>query len=74
MQLSLLGWNQRFAAAFVIHASAGMVPGRVIQQFNHIYTVATEGGELRAELSGHLRHEAVPGELPVTGDWVVLRI
>ena len=74
MQLSLLGWNQRFAAAFVIHASAGLVPGRVIQQFNHIYTVATEGGELRAELSGHLRHEAVPGELPVTGDWVVLRI
>jgi ribosome biogenesis GTPase / thiamine phosphate phosphatase len=74
MQLSLLGWNQRFAAAFVIHASAGLVPGRVIQQFNHIYTVATEGGELRAQLSGHLRHEATPGELPVTGDWVVLRI
>lgn len=74
MQLSLLGWNQRFAAAFVIHASAGLVPGRVIQQFNHIYTVATEGGELRAQLSGHLRHEAVPGQLPVTGDWVVLRI
>jgi ribosome biogenesis GTPase len=72
MQLSLLGWNQRFAAAFVSHASAGLVPGRVIQQFNHIYTVATEVGELRAQLSGHLRYEAAPGQLPVTGDWVAL--
>ncbi len=74
MQLSLLGWNQRFAAAFVSHASAGLVAGRVIQQFNHIYTVATEGGELRAQLSGHLRYEAAPGQLPVTGDWVALRL
>jgi ribosome biogenesis GTPase len=74
MQLSLLGWNQRFAAAFVIHASTGLVPGRVIQQFNHIYTVATEGGELRAQLSGHLRYEAAPEQLPVTGDWVALRL
>ncbi len=74
MQLALLGWNERFAAAFVSHASAGMVPGRVIQQFNHLYTVATEGGEMRAQLSGRLRHEAAPHQLPVTGDWVALRI
>lgn len=74
MQLSLLGWNHRFAAAFAIHASAGLVPGRVIQQFNHIYTVATEDGEVRAQLSGRLHYEAAPGQLPVTGDWVVLRI
>lgn len=74
MQLSMLGWNQRFAAAFAIHASAGLIPGRVIQQFNHIYTVATEEGELCAQLSGRLRHESTPGQLPVTGDWVVLRI
>lgn len=74
MQLALLGWNQRFAAAFTIHASAGLVPGRVIQQFNHLYTVATEGGEMRAQLSGRLRYEAAPQQLPVTGDWVALRI
>ncbi|HUY93941.1 MAG TPA: ribosome small subunit-dependent GTPase A [Terracidiphilus sp.] len=74
MQLSLLGWNQRFATEFGIHAATGLVPGRVIQQFNHIYTIATEGGELRAQLSGHLRYEATPEQLPVTGDWVALRI
>ncbi|MFB3815402.1 MAG: ribosome small subunit-dependent GTPase A [Terriglobales bacterium] len=74
MQLALLGWNPRFAAAFTTHASAGLVPGRVIQQFNHLYTVATEGGEVRAQLSGRLRYEAAPQQLPVTGDWVALRI
>lgn len=74
MKLSLLGWNQRFAAAFTNHASAGLVPGRVIQQFNHSYTVATEGGAVRAHVSGRLRYKAAPGELPVTGDWVALRI
>jgi ribosome biogenesis GTPase len=74
MQLASLGWNQRFAALFVSHASAGLVPGRVLQQFNSIYTVATANGELRAQLSGHLRYEAAPEELPVTGDWVALRI
>ena len=74
MQLALLGWNPRFAAAFSAHASVGLVPGRVIQQFNHLYTVATEVGEMRAQLSGRLRYEASPEQLPVTGDWVALRI
>ncbi len=74
MQLVSLGWNQRFAALFVPHASAGLVPGRILQQFNSVYTVATANGEMRAQLSGHLRFAAAPGELPVTGDWVALRI
>jgi ribosome biogenesis GTPase / thiamine phosphate phosphatase len=74
MQLSSLGWNPTFAATFADHASAGLVPGRVIQQFNHLYTVSTEGGDIRAQLSGHLRYEAAPQQLPVTGDWVALRI
>ncbi len=74
MQLSSLGWNPAFAAAFAAHASAGLVAGRVIQQFNHLYTVATEAGELHAQLSGRLRYEAAPNQLPVTGDWVALRI
>lgn len=72
MQLSLLGWNSRFAADFRAHASAGLVPGRVLQQFNHFYTVATEAGEMRAQLSGRMRYEAA--QMPATGDWVALRI
>ena len=74
MQLSFLGWNPKFAAAFARHASSGPVPGRVVQQFNHLYTVATESGDLRAQLSGRLRYEATPNQIPVTGDWVVLRV
>jgi len=74
MQLILLGWNPEFAAAFAKHASAGVIPGRVIQQFNHIYTVASEIGEMSAQLSGHLRYKVAHEQLPVTGDWVALRI
>ena len=74
MQLSLLGWNPTFAVAFAAHASAGLIPGRVIQQFNHLFTVATEDGNIRAHLSGRVRYQAAPQHLPVTGDWVALRI
>lgn len=73
MKLTLLGWNQTLSAAFETYAMAGLLPGRVIQQFNHIYTVATEVGEIRVQLSGRLRHEAAPADLPVTGDWVAVR-
>jgi ribosome biogenesis GTPase len=58
---------------FIPHASAGLRPGRILQQFNSIYTVGTGSGEIRAQLSGHLRFSAATGELPVTGDWVALR-
>ncbi len=74
MQLAMLGWNAGFAAAFATYASARLTPGRVIQQFNHLYTIATESGEMLAQLSGRLRHEAAPHQLPVTGDWVALRV
>jgi ribosome biogenesis GTPase len=73
MQLSSFGWNDRFAALFVPHASAGLEPGRILEQFNSIYVVGTECGEVRAQLSGHLRFSATPCELPVTGDWVAVR-
>ena len=73
MKLTLLGWNQTLSAAFETYAKAGLCPGRVIQQFNHIYTVATEVGEIRAQLSGRLRHSAALADLPVTGDWVGVR-
>jgi ribosome biogenesis GTPase len=74
MQLSLLGWSERLAALFIPLASSGFEPGRILQQFNSIYLVGTAGGELRAQISGHLRFSAAEGELPVTGDWVALRL
>lgn len=74
MKLALLGWNHVLSTAFQIHSATGLVPGRVVQQFNHIYTVALELGDIRAQLSGRLRHESSPVQLPVTGDWVAVRL
>lgn len=74
MELSSFGWNDRFAALFVPHASAGFEPGRILEQFNTIYVVGAERGEVRAQVSGSLRFSAAEGELPVTGDWVALRL
>ena len=73
MKLTLLGWNHTLSAEFEFYATAGLLPGRVIQQSNHIYTVATELTEIRAQLSGRLRYEAAVADLPVTGDWVAVR-
>jgi ribosome biogenesis GTPase len=75
MQLALLGWDEKFSAAFARYSESGLTAGRVILQHNHIYTVASEAGEIRAQASGRLRHEAASAdELPTVGDWVALRL
>jgi ribosome biogenesis GTPase len=73
MRLEQYGWNERFAAAFAGHASAGRVAGRVVLEHTHIYRVATEAGETLARVSGRLRHRAqARPDFPGVGDWVVL--
>lgn len=75
MQLALLGWDQTLASDFTPYSSAGLTAGRVILQHNHIYTIATESGDIHAQVSGRLRHDsASPDELPAVGDWVALRL
>ncbi len=73
MELRSLGFDEHFSAVFESFASAGITPGRVLVQYNHIYTVATENGDIRAQCSGKLLHDAKRHELPVTGDWAALR-
>lgn len=73
-QLIRLGWNQWFSDAFLQYQRNGLIPGRVIQQFNYFYTVASEPGELRAQLCGRLKFKASPHNYPVVGDWVALRL
>jgi ribosome biogenesis GTPase len=69
-----LGWDDRWAALFAEHAPADAIPARVTIEFNHIYRVLTAEGELHAQLSGRLRHQASGRhELAAVGDWVVLR-
>lgn len=50
-------------------AARGLTPGRVIVQQRGLYRLATEQGELSAEVSGRFVHEAGEAGFPVTGDW-----
>jgi ribosome biogenesis GTPase len=48
---------------------------RVFAEHKHIYKLFTEVGEVLAEVSGKLRHEAIDqGEFPSVGDWVVISL
>jgi ribosome biogenesis GTPase / thiamine phosphate phosphatase len=67
-----LGWDDGFAAALEPYDNC--IPGRVSAQHRGEYDVLAEAGELRAHVSGRLRHEASSGaDLPAVGDWVALR-
>jgi ribosome biogenesis GTPase / thiamine phosphate phosphatase len=68
-----LGWSPELVEAFAPHAAAGLVPARVTIQNRGLYLVAGDDGELEAEVTGRLRHEAGSGGLPAVGDWVALR-
>ncbi|MFA4940754.1 ribosome small subunit-dependent GTPase A [Brevundimonas sp.] len=68
------GWSASLAGVFEPHARAGHAPGRVILQQRDGYLVATDDGELRAKVSGRLRHEAREIGLPAVGDWVALSV
>ena len=77
MELRTFGFDDHFQQAFQPYAGGGFLPGRVLLQFNHIYTVVTQDGEVHAQCSGRLRHQAAPDDraqsLPVTGDWVAVQ-
>jgi ribosome biogenesis GTPase len=72
--LNDLGWDERWAAAFAPFAADGVIPARVAIEFNYIYRLYAEVGELQAQHTGRLRHEAQSREeLSAVGDWVVAR-
>ncbi len=69
----MLGWNDRLSDEFEPHRAAGLVPGRVAVQHRGAWDVLTEHGELRADVAGRLRHDAITAsELPAVGDWVAV--
>ncbi len=69
MDLESLGWDAAFAESFQPHEQAGLVPVRVIVEHRSEYVVYSPHGELRAELSGRLRHDR---EHPAVGDWLAI--
>jgi ribosome biogenesis GTPase len=66
-----LGFSQRFANEAALYK--GLHPGRVISQYKNLYRVATENGELMAEVSGKFQYEAkTASDFPAVGDFVML--
>jgi ribosome biogenesis GTPase / thiamine phosphate phosphatase len=74
LDLSTLGWDGRWVEEFSAHAANGLVPARVTIEFNHIYRVLTDAGELNAQQAGRILHRAGGRhDLAAVGDWVAVR-
>lgn len=72
--LDAYGWDAVFAERFAPFAEQGLLPARVVIEYQHIYRLASDDGELLATVAGRLRHRAA-GRLdyPAVGDWVAFR-
>lgn len=67
------GWGPRHEEHWRACGRADWIPGRVLSDHRHLYTVMTEWGELRAEVSGRFRASSLgTGGFPAVGDWVLL--
>ena len=72
--LTTLGWGEFFESGFKSYAENGYTCGRVALEHKNFFRVYTQDGEVLAQISGKLRHEAVNrSTLPAVGDWVVIR-
>ena len=69
MHLESLGWDASFADEFQPFEHDGLAPARVAVEHRSEYVVYSQHGELRAELTGRLRHG---DEHPAVGDWVAV--
>ncbi len=71
--LTKFGWSEFFEVNFKPYAGMGYTSGRVALEHKNFFRVYTQYGEVLAEISGKLRHEAVSRrDLPAVGDWVVI--
>ena len=74
VDLTIFGWSKFFEDNFRSYEEHGYACGRVAVEHKNFFRVYTQSGEVLAEISGKLRHEAVNrSDLPVVGDWVVIR-
>lgn len=75
MTLSPLGWDEFFANHFQPYSTGGFVPARVALEHKHAYELLSTHGELAAECTGRLLHDAASrADLPAVGDWVAARV
>lgn len=74
VHLEELGWDADWATELERLGEDNLTAGRIAAQHRGAYTLWTEQGELRAEVSGKLRYELAPYHgLPAVGDWVAAR-
>ena len=74
MQLSTFGWTAFFEQHSTGLRQQGLKFGSVSWLSRGIYNLQTERGELRAQLSGRLRHDVTQAsDMPAVGDWVAFR-
>jgi len=74
VDLTTLGWSEFFEVNFKSYAEQDYTCGRVALEHKNLFRVYTQHGEVLAEISGKLRHEAMSrSDLPAVGDWVVIR-
>jgi ribosome biogenesis GTPase / thiamine phosphate phosphatase len=73
LNLAALGWNEFFEEQWLLHRKEGLALGRVVLEHKGIYRIATEHGDLLAEITGKMRFTAGGrGDYPAVGDWVVI--
>ena len=75
MTLEDLGWGPFFADRFGDYVGDGYSAARISLEHKNSYTILTEHGEMPGLLTGRMYFDATEREdLPVVGDWVVVRI
>ena len=73
LNLKQLGWNPYFEEAFKQYSYKGYTVGRIALEHKGMYRVFSEDGNLLAEVTGKMRHEArESSDFPAVGDWVVI--
>jgi len=72
--LNSLGWNDLFEKDSLTYKADGYSVARVVLEHRRAFRVYAECGELLAEITGRVRHEAATrAELPAVGDWVAIK-
>ncbi|MGH6994046.1 MAG: ribosome small subunit-dependent GTPase A, partial [Caulobacteraceae bacterium] len=67
--LELYGRSGTLQREFAPHRDANLSPGRVIARHRGLWMLATEAGEIAAEITGRLGRDALAADLPAVGDW-----
>src|SRR3954466_6441521 len=72
--LTTVGWTPALAEAFATHRAEGLEPARVAVAFGATFRVVTARGDILADVTGRLRHQAASRrDLPAVGDWVAMK-